>query len=262
MARHCQEIAISRVGHFVRMEVIRTKKHQTKYYLLQPYKNPKSFGDYLRAWQQILMFFVRIADSKTQVRPSEAWKRPKYRFIKNQRTAWRRLTETAEKIVQKPAKKIPDSDQDSTDRSVQSESDEIIASEDEPLLNAIEKACLAFCISLLDHRITRHEYGSPLVCALAVLGVKKEGWIGMDQYPPMLSATIKISRMMVVQQTWEQHIATRNHQTRSTDDSAGDDSASNSSVESHPNAASPRILNKVKVMTDRFMIRGSHSPIQ
>jgi hypothetical protein len=32
------------------------------------------------------------------------------------------------------------------------------------------------------HRITRREYDSPLVCALAVLGVKEEGWKGPEQY--------------------------------------------------------------------------------
>jgi hypothetical protein len=42
-------------------------------------------------------------------------------------------------------------------------------------LSRLQKACLEFCIALLDHRITRQEYDSLLVCALAVLGVKEEG---------------------------------------------------------------------------------------
>jgi hypothetical protein len=56
---------------------------------------------------------------------------------------------------------------------------------------------------LLDHRITRREYDSPLVCALAVLGVKEEGWKGLEQYPPILSAVIKTARFIVVQQGLE-----------------------------------------------------------
>jgi hypothetical protein len=67
-------------------------------------------------------------------------------------------------------------------------------------LSRIEKACLRFCIALLDQHITRKEYDSPLVCALAVLGVKEEGWKGAEQYPPILSAMIKVARFMVVQQ--------------------------------------------------------------
>ena len=46
-------------------------------------------------------------------------------------------------------------------------------SEPEALLS-IQKACLEFCIALLSQLITRKEYDSLLVCALAVLGVKED----------------------------------------------------------------------------------------
>jgi hypothetical protein len=39
----------------------------------------------------------------------------------------------------------------------------------------IQKACLAFYIALMNQSITRKEYDSLLVCALAVLGVKEDG---------------------------------------------------------------------------------------
>jgi hypothetical protein len=39
---------------------------------------------------------------------------------------------------------------------------------------------------------------------LAVLGVKEVGWKGVDQYPPILSKLIKISRFMVVQQAFDE----------------------------------------------------------
>jgi hypothetical protein len=67
-------------------------------------------------------------------------------------------------------------------------------------LTNIQKACLEFCIALLSQSITRKEYDSPLVCALAVLGVKEDGWKGAEQYPPVLSAVIKVARFKVVQQ--------------------------------------------------------------
>jgi hypothetical protein len=41
------------------------------------------------------------------------------------------------------------------------------------------------------------------VCALAVLGVKEDGWKGPEQYPPILSAVIKVARFIVVQQALE-----------------------------------------------------------
>lgn len=41
------------------------------------------------------------------------------------------------------------------------------------------------------------------MCALAVLGVKEDGWKGPELYPPILSSVIKISRFMVVQHALE-----------------------------------------------------------
>ncbi|KAF2008234.1 hypothetical protein BU24DRAFT_326537, partial [Aaosphaeria arxii CBS 175.79] len=51
----------------------------------------------------------------------------------------------------------------------------------EETLTRIQRACLQFCIELLDHQTTQNEYESPLVCALAVLGVKEDGWKGPEQ---------------------------------------------------------------------------------
>lgn len=59
LIQHCQQSVISRVGIFVRLEAIRTEKHQTMYQPLQAYMNPKGMGNYSRPWKQILMFFVR-----------------------------------------------------------------------------------------------------------------------------------------------------------------------------------------------------------
>jgi hypothetical protein len=80
----------------------------------------------------------------------------------------------------------------------------------------IEKACLEFCIELLNQRHCSHEYESALVCTMAVLGQGETGWRDPESYPPILSRVIKITRFMVVQkalwmdpnpwqiiQTWE-----------------------------------------------------------
>src|SRR5689334_10691776 len=66
-------------------------------------------------------------------------------------------------------------------------------------MTAIQKACLDFCVELLNMEIEFTEYESALVCALAVLGVSETGWRGPDTYPPILSAVIKCARFMVVQ---------------------------------------------------------------
>ena len=123
-------------------------------------------------------------------------------------------------------------------------------------LSGLEKACLAFCIALLNHSITRKEYDSPLVCALAVLGVKEDGWKGAEQYPPILSAIIKVARFMIVQQALELSEPFEG------DDIDGDSTYASDS-ESTPQQRRPKgCLQHVQHMMDRFMVRGSHSPMQ
>ncbi|KAI2479398.1 DUF3505 multi-domain protein [Pyrenophora tritici-repentis] len=125
-------------------------------------------------------------------------------------------------------------------------------------LSKIQKACLEFCIALLNNRITRREYDSPLVCALAVLGVKEDGWKGPEQYPPILSAVIKIARFMVVQKGLEMS----GPEEDSGDET--DDDLDDSAYESGPSQRRrPKgCLQLVQKIIDRFMVRGSHSPMQ
>ena len=198
MTRHCQQTITFRVDVFVRLEVIRTEKHQTKYHSLQSYQNAKSFGNYVRAWQQLLMFFTRTQNSKARQRQSETWNMSTYRFTKNQRQAWRSLNSA----IQEVEKHTQIARGHSRFTSAFDTTSESIA--DNSSLSDLQRLCLKFCISLLDQQITRHEYDSPLICALAVLGIKQDRWMGPDRYPPILSAMIKISRMMVMQQAWKQ----------------------------------------------------------
>lgn len=44
-----------------------------------------------------------------------------------------------------------------------------------PLLTPIQRACLDFCIELLNQRVVHREYDCALVCAMAVLGVRDRG---------------------------------------------------------------------------------------
>ncbi|KAK1920515.1 hypothetical protein P3342_008276 [Pyrenophora teres f. teres] len=102
------------------------------------------------------------------------------------------------------------------------------------------------------------EYDSPLVCALAVLGVKKDGWKGPEQYPPILSAVIKIARFMVVQKGLEMS---------GPEEDSGDETDNNLDDSAYESGPSQRrrpkgCLQLVQKMMDRFMVRGSHSPMQ
>ena len=89
-----------------------------------------------------------------------------------------RRTAAAEDAEEADEEMDEEMDVDKTDGAA---SDQGTASSRPEKLSRLQKACLDFCIALLDHRITRREYGSPLVCALAVLGVEEDGWKGPEQ---------------------------------------------------------------------------------
>jgi hypothetical protein len=192
------------------LEAIRTEKHQTRYQLLQPYIDENLINKHVRPWQQMLIFFART-------QREHAWNSPKYRFTRRQREAWEALVEEAERSVHRAE------EQEGEETEIDEVEDEMMADDvDETIdkteaeenttaegigepeaLSSIQKACLEFCIALLSQSITRKEYDSPLVCALAVLGVKEDGWKGPEQYPPILSAVIKVAQFIVVQQALE-----------------------------------------------------------
>jgi hypothetical protein len=260
---------LDQIGVFVRLEAIRTEMHQTRFMPLQPYMDEKSIGEHTRPWQQMLMFFART-------QRQHAWKSPKYRFTRRQREAWEAFVEEAERSVEQDEERNGGDDEEMEDEEMEDEemADEEMENEEmedeemeteghrtaegitEPkTLSGIQKACLTFCIALLRQSITRKEYDSPMVCALAVLGVKEDGWKGPEQYPPILSAVIKVARFMVVQQGLELSGPLD-------DDDSDSDSAYESDSSRRPRRRPKGCLQLVKKMMDRFMVRGSHSPMQ
>ena len=227
LIQYCQRSVKHRVGVFVRLEVIRTEKHQTRYQPLQPYMGAQTLVKHSRPWQQVLMFIARTQE------PHD-WASPTYELTEGQSRAWRALVHEAEKVVAEQAASSGDEDERDGDGGEDQSSDE-----PEEELTDVQRACLQFCYELLRERITRKEYDSAIVCALAVLGVKEQGWRGPDEYPPILSAMVKVSRFLVVQQGLELE--------------AGENPASNEFV---------GCLTWVQRMMDEFMVRGSHGPMQ
>jgi len=77
-----------------------------------------------------------------------------------------------------------------------------------------------------------------------------------EQYPPILSAVIKAARFMVVQEALE--ITEQSADSEFADDSGYDSSHGRES----PVPPGKGCLQHVQEMMDRFMVRGSHSPMQ
>jgi hypothetical protein len=99
------------------------------------------------------------------------------------------------------------------------------------------------------------------VCALAVLGVKEEGWKGLEQYLLILSAVIKTARFIVVQQGLEllgADLLDPQDSDEETDDNNDSAYESGPSLRCCPKGC----LQLVQQMMDRFMVRGSYRPMQ
>jgi len=66
----------------------------------------------------------------------------------------------------------------------------------------LDRACLDFLITLLDHELQQASYDSVLLSALAAIGIREDGgWLQPDEYTPFYSAVIKVARMLVVRQS-------------------------------------------------------------
>jgi hypothetical protein len=159
------------------VEAIRSEKGQTPHRPLLAYMDEAAIKKHVQPWQQILAFIAR-----TQA--PHNWTSPKYGMTARQRQKWRQLWQLAS---QAPGQPSPN----------HQGSQAALLGDPEDLeawaMTTIEKACLEFCIELLNQRHRSHEYESILVCAMAVLGQGETGWRDPESYPPILSRVIKVA---------------------------------------------------------------------
>ncbi|KAI9035034.1 uncharacterized protein KD926_004698 [Aspergillus affinis] len=180
LARKSQR-TVQHCGSAIRMEAVRTQQKELPYRPLLAYMDEESIQRHVYPWQQLLTFFAR-----TQA-PHD-WASPPYDFTPRQRQKWRRLWQAmqAEDAVVEAAAADHDEAEDPEELR-------------QWVMTTRERACLEFCVELLNQRQRGHEYESALVCAMAVLGRSEHGWRSADSYPPILSKVIKIARFFVVQ---------------------------------------------------------------
>jgi RecQ family ATP-dependent DNA helicase len=297
LGRYSQRTVEQKAGLFVRFEAIRSEKHQTRYQPLLGYQNDQTFTLYVRPWQQILMFFARTRMSAVRKES------PRYRLTKQQIIVWERFlamakNEAAQQEEQEPGRsRQPSRPRRRQRRFNEDDSEEEETgqeAEEQKELTGIQKACLEFCIALLNCKHQNGDYDSAMVCALAILGVDDAGWKGVDRYPPILSRIIKISRFLVVQQAWEEvqppdefGANDEGYESDSRDygevtaarvDEASieiehevDDVASqiqsiqddgDSAISVEPPESRVGVIDVVRRMMDGFMVRGTNGPMQ
>ncbi|KAJ5738986.1 hypothetical protein N7533_011770 [Penicillium manginii] len=185
MARTAQLIA-KHCGHLIRVEIVRTEIDQSPHTPLQAYMDPETILAHITPWQQIVSFFARTQYPTEPSHPAY----PHYRFNRRQRKAWQHLWTLA---TRSPSPDPYESDKDRTAPATPAQPSPFH-------FQPIERACLDFCIELLNQRIGADEYECALVCALAVLGRSRTGWHTADSFPLILSRVIKLARFLVLGQ--------------------------------------------------------------
>ncbi|KAK1807894.1 hypothetical protein LTR12_017752 [Friedmanniomyces endolithicus] len=276
------QATVEQSGVMLRMEAVRSEVDQQRFAPLRPYQEAASIERHCRPWQQMLMFLVR-----TQ-RPHD-WHSPVYRFNRRQKAAFEAMIEAAGKEVRHAREVAEDEEEESededgmdSDHGQDTRRDRDCSSQENeaprPPLRAVHRACLAFCMELMNQTIHNQEYDMAMVCATAVLGVHAQhGFRDPESYPPILSSIIKVARFMIIQQAEEMARPTEDDEQYSpcasamdfdSDGDSGYDSPEQSPVR-RPRRPTPDSVMKpttsfgwVQQMVHTFMARGTASPIQ
>ena len=238
MLRHSQQTVKKHAGYYLRMEVVRSEAKQTKYRPLQPYMDPDAVKDYARPWKQIIAMFVRMRGRENEG--------PKYQFRQAEQKQFDAMMKRARHIrnrrVRREGLDRPSSSSSNNSNAITSGGISSGASDRATSirLRGLEAACLRFCLALLARRCRGHEYELPMLCAMAVLAVKEQGWRNANEYPPIMSQIIKMARFMIIQMAYQQV------------------------DEDYEYAAEeePDLLAMVTGMVDKCMIRGSRGAMQ
>ena len=245
LVKHCQHTVVTKAGYYMRMEVVRTEKAQTKYRPLQRYMDRDSVTQHALPWKQMVAMFVR-----TRGREQEE---PRYKFNKREEEELSRMVRRARGLAKKQGRQRSASSNSSGGESAGTSSSggsggsssDVSVSNNEPgersiRVSGLLQACLRFCIALLARKAMGDEYGLPLICAMAVLGVKGDKWATPENYPPVMSRIIKVAKFMLIQLMWQD-------------------------VEENWEALGlnePDVLTPTIKFMDEFMIRGSRAPMQ
>src|SRR2546429_1066644 len=134
-----------------------------------------TYKKYKLVWKQLLCYVIRTAVTRAEEAPQL------YRLTEVQLHCLNTLISSASSIVD-----IPESDE-----------------EYEVASDKLDRDCLLFCISLLDHELRGSKYDSAAISFLAVLGIDSnaENFKSANNFTPSLSAFVKVAQMLVVQRS-------------------------------------------------------------
>ncbi|KAJ5563151.1 hypothetical protein N7461_001912 [Penicillium sp. DV-2018c] len=275
VARMSQKLcADARVGRNILVDAARVERNKTPAQPLRAIMDENAIAQHCVAWQQVLMFFAR-----TQV--PHHWRSPRYSFTPQQRAAWEKLWHEAQEVARsdelgspaRTASPVPSLASENASCEV-----EHASCDTEWKLSPIDTACLDFCMELLNQRSRAADYESALVCAVAVLGRGETGWRDANSYSPILSRIIKVARFMLVHKAMRLAsegveiikilpecgmAGTGVGKSASYSDAFQSTGAGQTTwIQSSQSSRTGSFRNWVSGMVNKFMVRGTHSPIQ
>uniref|UniRef100_A0A060TDG4 ARAD1D00132p n=1 Tax=Blastobotrys adeninivorans TaxID=409370 RepID=A0A060TDG4_BLAAD len=220
-------------------DVMRVEESEAPSKPLIPYMEDATRKSQVKAWQEVVMFFLRT-------RPGRSKRWPLYDLTRRQTIARNRIVE----ILQDPDCES-DSDPDETEEIEDAEEQGIAIvtvpeNDSRQHINTaidqtavkvpkLERALLEFCCSLMDDKYTRREIECALRIAMAVTGASAGGgYLSSAQYTRKLSGLIKIGRTMLVLKAI---------------------------LVDQENPDGPGATEVLCEMVDRFMLRSRHSPM-
>jgi superfamily II DNA helicase RecQ len=193
-----------------------------------------------RTWQHIVACLIRNREAKII----------EYRATEGQEARLNELIQEAERAITGGDEEEEGEEDDDEDGGEEDDGDE-----EEDKMTKLQMACLNFGLELLNQETRNHEFDSPLLAALAVIGVSEFGWRDASEYTPMLSETIKVCRFMIVQKAFE--TARERGETRwgtSVIDLDGRDL--------EPLGEERGVISEVTRMVDGFLKHGTSSPLE
>src|SRR5271165_1760626 len=141
---------------------------------------------YTRVWKQLLCYILRAEGQESN-------KRPTYKLTERQQIGINEVQRVIQEFQEwKEDQPIDDLSQDESDEEME-------------FMKKIQREILRLCIDLLNHLLKESKYESAIISGLVVLGIRDDGgWLDVEDYTPKYSAVIKLARLMVVQEAYEQ----------------------------------------------------------
>jgi superfamily II DNA helicase RecQ len=165
---------------------------------------PRMEADSWSRYKGVICKIIRII-YRTKQRPRE--ERPPYTMTSSQQRYWKGFVKACRQYQaaqEYQAAMTAKEDGGNWGESSASESNGSSTSEDisrqiKESQESCRDMCARFIIAMLDHALGDHQYDSVLISALAVMGVREDGgWHNALDYTPVLSAVIKVARIVVL----------------------------------------------------------------